>query len=88
MKSEVVVIFLSFRKNKETKPISKFQKNLTGPSFQCCRFNSICRSNKFCGVEELHRTFEIQHKKGHYFHKVFDNSNLKYEKMKIAKIKK
>ena len=80
MKSEVVVIFLSFRKNKETKPISKFQKNLTGPSFQCCRFNSICRSNKFCDVEELHRTFEI--------HKVFDNSHLKYEKMKIAKIKK
>ena len=38
-------------------------------------------------IVELKRTFEIHYKKGQFFHKLFDNNNLIFGKMKKTKIK-
>ena len=71
-------MFLSFRKNKETKcipvQISKKFKRATVSLSKMCRL-------KICDVLELIRTLEI-----HY--KIFDNSHLKFGKREKEKIKK
>ena len=73
-----VVMFLSFRKNKETKcipvQISKKFKRVT------VSFSKMCRSKMFVMKQKLLRTLEI-----HY--KIFDNSHLKLEKRKRQKLK-
>ena len=71
-------MFLSFRKNKETKCISvqiskKFKRAAVSLS-------KMCRSKIFVTQQNFLRTLEI-----HY--KIFDNSHLKSGKMEKAKIK-
>ena len=70
-----VVIFLSFRKIKETKCISKQISKIFKRA--AVSLSKICRSKIFVTL----RTLEI-----HY--KIFDDSNLKFGKREIVKIKK
>ena len=72
-------MFLSFRKNKETKYISvqiskKFKRIPVS-------FLKMCRSKIFVTQQKLLRTLEI-----HY--KIFHNSHLKFGKKEKAKIEK
>ena len=51
------------------------------------KFN--CQKLKiFVTQQNFIRTLEIHYKEGWFFHKIFDNSHLKFGKMKKAKIKK
>ena len=59
----------------------KFQKFLKEPSFH---FHKYVRHKNICDVVELHKNLEIHYKKGWFFHKIFDNSHLKFGKMKKA----
>ena len=81
-----VVIFLLFRKSKETRCIlveisNNFKRDVVSLS-------KVCRSKIFVTQWDFIRTLEIHLKKGWYFHKIFDNSHLKFGKMKKAKIRK
>ena len=72
-------MFLSFRKNKETKRISvqiskTFKRAVVSLS-------KMCRSKIFVTQQDFLRTLEI-----HY--KIFDNSHLKFVKQEKTKIKK
>ena len=82
IKSEVV-IFLSFRKKKESKGITvKISKNFERA---VVLLSKVCRSK----ISELWRigTLEIHYKKGWFFHKIFGNSHLKFGKTKKVKIR-
>ena len=71
-------MFLSFRKNKETKCISlQISKKFKRPQFLCQ--NAYIKN--ICEVVDFLRTLEI-----HY--KIFDNSHLKFVKQEKTKIKK
>ena len=50
--------------------------------------SKICRLNIFVTQQNLIRTLEIHYKKGQFFHKIFNSSQLKFGKMKNPKIKK
>ena len=81
MKSEVV-IFLSFRKkNKQNTCLCEFQNILKGLLFHCQKFVD----QKYLWRSRISGTFEIHYKKGWFFHKIFDNSHLKFGKMKKGK---
>ena len=57
-----------------------FKKNLKGLSLHCQKY--VDQKYLSC------RTPEIHYKNGWFFHKIFENSQLKFGKIKKAKIKK
>ena len=70
--------------NKKKKIIKRFSmqiSKLKGPSFHCQKFVN----QKYLPCS---RTFEGHYRRGWFFQVIFDNSNLKFGKMKKAKIKK
>ena len=72
-------MFLSFRKNKETKCISvQISKKFKRPAVS---LSKMCRLKIFVTYQNFLRTLDI-----HY--KTFDNSHLKFRKKVKAKIKK
>ena len=72
-------MFLSFRKNKETKCISvQISKKFKRPAVS---LSKMCRLKIFVTYQNFLRTLEI-----HY--KIFGNSHLKFGKREKAKIKK
>ena len=76
-----VVIFPSFRKNKETKCISLQISKKEKSRRATISLSKMRRSKIFVRQQNLIRTLEIDYK-------VFDNSHLKFGKRKKANIKK
>ena len=81
MRSEVV-IFLSFKKNEETKCISmEISKSLKKTVVS---LSKVCRSKIFRTTFSI-RTLKIHYKKGWSFHKIFDNNHWKFGKNEKGK---
>ena len=86
IKSETV-IFLSFSKNKETRCISveikkKIKRVVVSLSKESRSKVFFRQQNFITTVETYYKIFN------RFFHKIFDNSHLKFGKMKKAKTKK
>ena len=81
-----VVIFLLFRKNKETKCISV--EILKSYKIAVVSLSKVCRSKIFVTQQNFIGTIEIHFQKRWLFHKIFDNSHMKFGKTRKAKIKK
>ena len=70
----------------ETKYISvEISKFLKGPSFHCQKFED--QKYLWPSRTSLEPSKSIINKKGWFFHKIFDNSHLKFEKWKRKKFK-